>query len=190
MADTLTFSVSPTETTLGGTPITFSLAGETEAKPAENIHGVYIMDVGWSGLCNAETITSHGHHTAGWYDTETNSFSVVAYEIPPEQYAALGTYQVCAYVGTQGVKNRYEKVASATFTVFVTLPSAPPTPVAAPVAPVAVTPPPPVVPATSVVTPVTKPMSKLSKALKQCKKLRKHSKRVACEKRAKKKYKR
>jgi hypothetical protein len=38
-----------------------------------------------------------------------------------------------------------------------------------------------------VVTPVTKPESKLTEALKQCKKLKKHSKRVACEKRAKKK---
>jgi len=44
-----------------------------------------------------------------------------------------------------------------------------------------------------VVTPVVvKPQteSKLVKALKQCKKLKKHSKRVVCEKRAKKKYKR
>jgi hypothetical protein len=57
---------------------------------------------------------------------------------------------------------------------------APAPPTIAPVAPVKAT----------VVTPVVKPVSKLAKALKLCKKLKKHSKRVACEKRAKNKYKR
>jgi hypothetical protein len=45
------------------------------------------------------------------------------------------------------------------------------------------------VPSLSSTTPSVKPVAKLPKALKLCKKLKKHSKRVTCEKRAKKRYK-
>jgi hypothetical protein len=109
----------------------------------------------------------------------------------------VGAWHVCIFVPNEhspsgwALYELWYKVEPIVFVIpapVITAPVvAPPGPIAAPVAPVA-TPPtstPPVV-----APPITKPESKLTKALKQCKKLKKHSKRVACEKRAKKRYKR
>jgi hypothetical protein len=106
--------------------------------------------------------------------------------LPLVNYEALGTYTLCAYVQREAPT---PAEATASFTVVVppppptVTPPAPPTP-SAPV----VTVPVPVVPPAPIIHTLTT-AQKLRTALAKCKKLKKHShsKRVQCERTAKKK---
>jgi hypothetical protein len=180
-----TLEASATKTTLGGSAATYTLRGYTlhGVDGAKNTHGVYLMPFGFGEPCKPENVELLEQiHPV----TDEGSFEETV-ELPLADYPVVGEYTLCAFIGYTPEKSSWYRLIPIHFTVT----SAPPTPVAAPVAPVAVTPastPPATAPVAPVVTPVMKPMSKLAKALKQCKKLKKHSKQVACEKRAKKRY--
>lgn len=188
-ASTINLILSSSSPVLG-TPISYQVSGEAEVG---QMYEVRIMQIDsshpesecvratpYSQLLRELEVQGKGSPLKSFNREET---------IPIKGYSELGTYAVCALV-RDGSRNPYsESFAESTTSFTVVAPPAPPAPAPiasapAPVPAPIVTPPPPVAPATSVV----KPMSKLAKALKLCKKLKKHSKRVACEKLAEKRY--
>jgi hypothetical protein len=186
VADSIHLSVSPTSTYLNGPAMTYQVSGETEVGRS---YAVRLMRVGWEGSnCGHAAQIKSGVYE--WHNVREASVGLSPkfeysgnLSAATEFYEALGTYVVCAVT----VNSEAPAETSASFTVVTPPPppQPPPAPVVAPTPAPVVMPPPPVAPA----TPVVKPVSRLAKALKLCKKLKKHSKRVACEKRAKKKYK-
>jgi hypothetical protein len=189
-ASKIEVSASSPNPTLG-TPITYQVAGEAEVGETYQVN---ILDGTSSQECFNQVKRVQGTSSVEvlrpvqvgrQHESSIESFSQTAM-IPIEDYGALGTYTVCAMVRL-GVLNTGSFAESTTSFTVVAAPA--PAPVVVPVPAPVVTPPPPVAPATSVVKPVVKPVSKLAKALKLCKKLKKHSKRVACEKYAKMRYK-
>lgn len=183
-ADSIHLSVFPTSTSLSGPTVTYQVSGEAEVKET---YDVRIMSVD-SSHPESECVnqTTNSQLVRGPIEIQGKATSLISFSheepIPVKDYSELGTYAVCAMI--RGGSSFAESTTS--FTVVA--PPAP-APVVAPVPAPVVTQPPPIAPATPVVKPVVKPVSKLAKTLKMCEKLKKHTRRVACEKSAKRRYK-
>jgi hypothetical protein len=182
-ASTINLTLSSANPVLG-TPITYHVSGNAEVKETYNVRIMSVDSSHPESECVRET--THSQLVRTWQIGGTiASPEPINYEaaLPITDYSTLGTYAVCAMV--RGGSSFAELTTS--FTVVTPPPPPPPpAPVVAPAPAPVVKPPPPAAPE---VVPVVKPVSKLAKALKMCKKLKKHTKRVACEKRAKRRYK-
>jgi hypothetical protein len=166
----VSLSLSTTSTTLG-TPITATASGV-----ATTNYGVAIIKEAPCTKANATTMV-FGVNEGGPFDQTVT--------LPATGYPTVGTYNVCAEV------DHWTTVAQATLAVLAVPlpPPPPPAPVVAPAPapPVTSAPAPPV---TSAVAPkpVVKPLTttqKLHKALAKCKRQHPKSKRVKCERAAK-----
>jgi hypothetical protein len=192
-ASKIEVSVSSPNPTLG-TPVTYQVSGEAEVGETYQVN---ILDGPSSQECFNQIKRVQGPSSVEvlrpvqvgrQHESSIESFSQSAM-VPIEDYSALGTYTVCAMVRL-GVLNTGSFAESATSFTVVAAPA--PEPKSEPTSEItspAPAPTPAATPVTPRVTPVAKPVSKLAKALTLCKKLKKHSKRVACEKRAKRRYK-
>lgn len=160
-ADEVHLILSPTSTTLGGTPITATASGV-----ATSNYAVWTMRT--EGACteaNAMSSPFGRNHFAGAFEQ--------AGVISPTRYPTVGTYKVCAEI------DEWAETSEATFAVLAVPPPPPP-----PGVNNAPPPPPPVVTAPP---PVVKPLTaaqKLKAALAKCKHQKNKRKRVKCERAA------
>lgn len=183
-ASKIEVSVSSPNPTLGAS-VTFQVSGEAE------VGETYQVDISSESERDCiDQVAGHYQTVFPAYQLGNDSSINQAATIPIGDYNALGTYAVCAMVRL-GVLSSGSFAESTTSFTVVAPPAPEPTPTIVAPAPAAVPVLAPAVtaPATTThVTPVATTAQKLHAALAKCKRLKKHSKRVACEKRATHRY--
>ena len=163
-------SLSPTTTTLGGSPVMATLTGNSQAP--HNTHLLAVANTAKSGSCEG-----YQGRTILEVQEEPSSKVNVTVEIPPADYTVIGTYRVCSFVRAE--PSEHSPYESGIFTVLAVPPPAPPAPVITPAPAPVVTPP----------APVVKPLTsaqKLHTALAKCKRQKNKRKRAKCERQARK----
>jgi|ERR1700677_2876939 len=170
------------------TPVTYTVTGQAED---HETYEVRIMHVNLpSANCGKARPTESSQVRE--VEVQGKASTLLSFEysatLPTEDYTEVGTYAVCANVrGNSPIESltSFTVLAAPAPTVPVVAPTPPPAPAASPVAPApesaAL-----VLAAPAVAATVPSAAQKLRTALAKCKKLKKHSKRVQCERSAKK----